>query len=98
MGYLVQEQMRLVVLEMYELDMKVDERVPGFLLKQVDLLFARRKAVGQSPYITIEQFAAFSLKYPEFMIPAYTLQEEVRGSPHPLGHHALLPTSIVSLL
>ncbi len=85
MGYLVQEQMRLVVLEMYELDMKVDERVPGFLLKQVDLLFARRKAMGMSPFITIEQFAAFSLKYPEFMIPAYTLQEEVRdiqGMPH----------------
>ncbi len=78
-----------MILEMYELDMKVDERIPGFLLKQVDLLFARRKAMDQSQRITVEQFAAFSLKYPEFVIPAFSLQEEVRVlacAPFPRRH------------
>jgi hypothetical protein len=83
LGYLVQSQMRLVVMEMYELDLKVDERVPNFLLKNVDLLFSKRKALALSPFITIEQFATFALKYPEFMFPAYSLQEEVgRLAPH----------------
>ena len=76
--------MRLVVREMYELDLKIVERVPSFLLKQVDLLFAKRKALALSPFITIEQFAAFSLKYPEFMTPAISLQEEVRDPYAPL--------------
>ncbi len=83
LGYLTKDQMRLVVLEMYELDMKVDERVPNYLLRQIDSLFMIRKARSQAPYITIEQFAAFSLKFPEFMIHAYNLQHEVPSTSAP---------------
>jgi hypothetical protein len=78
LGYLSYEQVRSIVLEMYELDMKVDERIPNFLLKNVDLTFNERKLRSLSPYFTVEHFAAFCQKYPEMIDPAFVIQDQAR--------------------
>ena len=72
-----QQVMRNVVLEMYELDMRVDERVPNYLLRMVDLLFLSKRAKAQAPFATIENFAKFCETYPEFIKHALNLQSEV---------------------
>ncbi len=75
---MTQAVMRNVVLEMYELDMRVDERIPNYLLRMVDLLFLAKRAKAQAPYATIENFAKFCDEYPEFIKHAQNLQAEVR--------------------
>jgi hypothetical protein len=74
---LSKDTMRNIVLEMYELDMRVDERIPQYLLKMVDVLFLSKLARAQAPFATIECFAKFSEKYPEFMKHAFALQRDV---------------------
>ena len=69
--------MRKIVLEMYELDMRVDERIPNFLLKNLDIFFLSKRAKAQAPYCTVENFAALTEKYPEFLAHAFALQKEV---------------------
>lgn len=76
-GLMSHETMRNVVLEMYELDLKIDERVPKWLLKNVDIFFLSKRAKAQAPYATIENFAKFCDKYPEFIKHALNLQKEV---------------------
>ena len=72
--------MRKIILEMYELDLKVDERVPNYLLKMVDHMFQVKKAKEQTSYATIENFAKFAVTYPEFFKHALDLQKTVRDS------------------
>ena len=78
-GLLDQAVFRNIVLEMYELDMRVNERVPQYLLRMVNVFFLSKKAKGQAPYATIENFAKFCETYTDMMTHPLELQATVRA-------------------